>query len=199
MVTRSARVGSRSARPEQAGRNRHPEPASACYGRDMTSAPKLEPSFADMRRMLISAKPADLGMQPTARLPRVWAAMMEMRLEHGYVTVASLADGTTSLYMSSGGGILGGGEHQAVQVATFSFLGAVEAGLDKLSPVAEPPLPAPGTIRLHALTYWSPGTLEAPEAEVMEGRHPLGWMFDAGNDVVTQLRLLQQHGERSSS
>jgi hypothetical protein len=36
----------------------------------MTTTPKLEPWFADMRRMLISARPADLGMQPTARLPR---------------------------------------------------------------------------------------------------------------------------------
>jgi hypothetical protein len=153
--------------------------------------PPQEP-WPELRSLLLSTRPGELGLTATDRLPRVWGALMEMNAGSAVVTVASLADGTTSLYLSTGGGILGGGDHPAVRAATYKFLDAIEAGLDNLTPVTELPLPGPGRFRLHALTYWSPGTLEAVESDVVTGRSPYSPMFQAGNEVITQLRLLQE-------
>ena len=47
---------------------------------------------------------------------------MEMAFPEGAATLVSLADGTTSMYTSTGGGVIGGGAHDAVVQAGRAFL-----------------------------------------------------------------------------
>ena len=87
---------------------------------------KHEDGTPALRRMLLSAKPSDFGLTPTAELPRVWAAMMEMRLGKADVSLVAVAEGSTSLYFSRGGGIIGGGEHDSVRAANHKWLVAID-------------------------------------------------------------------------
>ena len=88
-------------------------------GRD-SRAP--EPIYLDLRAMAIAATPAKLGLTPTTELPRVWGVLMEMGLDRGVATLVGFADGATSLYTSSGWGIIGGGEHAHIAALTRRFL-----------------------------------------------------------------------------
>lgn len=45
---------------------------------------------------------AAVAIVPSARLPRVWAVLMETGYPGAVATLAALADGTTSLYLSAG-------------------------------------------------------------------------------------------------
>jgi hypothetical protein len=60
-----------------------------------------------LREMLLSAKPSEFKIAPTPELPRVCAAMMEMRVGKADVSLVAVADGTTSMYFSTGGGFIG--------------------------------------------------------------------------------------------
>jgi len=71
-----------------------------------------------------------------------------------------------------------------------AFLDTAEAHLDRLQPISEAPLPQTGAIWFHALTFDS--LRSAEEGELVDGRSELAPLFDAGNEVLTQLRLIDQ-------
>ena len=82
-----------------------------------------------LRKMLLSAKPSDFGLVPTPALPRVWAAMLELRFGESIASLVAVAEGSTSLYLSTGGGVIGGGEHESVRKENRKFLGLIEKTL----------------------------------------------------------------------
>jgi len=149
-------------------------------------------SYTGLREQLLATKPAELGLAPSARLPRVWAALMELGMDRGTASLVTVADGTTSLYVSTGGGIIGGGQHQAVTRVAAAFLDAVEACLELLRPMDAVPLPPSGAVRFNVLTYGSPRSAQAEESELAGGHRVLAPLFAAGHEVITQLRVLQE-------
>jgi hypothetical protein len=97
--------------------------------------------YSGLRQQVLDLKPS-----PELRVAMnghpVYASIVDMDLGNGIVTLACVADGTTSLYFSSGGGQLGLGQaHEAVRSATTAFLSSSEQVLDKLTPTKVFPLP----------------------------------------------------------
>jgi hypothetical protein len=113
---------------------------------------------------------------------------MEMGFAEGVATIATLADGTTSMYTSTGGGVIGGGEHESVTAAARRFLAEVEQTLEALSSESEPDLPPDGVVSFVALTYSGRRTGGASEDELASMHHPLSRLYAAGQDVITALR-----------
>jgi hypothetical protein len=119
------------------------------------------------------------------------ALVMETRYPEAVATLVAVVDGTTSLYFSNGGGVVGAGSHAAVAEASERWLEAGRAVLAQLSEVTEPRLPADGVTQLLAVTPAGMRGLAVPEAELGEGRHDLAPLFYAGQDVITQIRLAE--------
>jgi hypothetical protein len=117
---------------------------------------------------------------------------METGYPHGAATLVCLADGTTSLYTSTGGGIIGGGEHEAVALANAALLAVLEEHLPEMAPSTAASLPAPGRTVIQALTYDGRRVFEAAEEELGEGRSTMSGVFYAAHDVITQLRLIDE-------
>lgn len=59
-------------------------------------------------------------------------------------------------------------------------------------PTATFDLPQPGRVRFQLLTVGGGRTAEAGEDELGFGRHPLSPLFHAGQDVITEIRLLSE-------
>lgn len=150
----------------------------------------------DLRASLLLLDPADVGIAPSADLPRVWGALMEIGTANGAASLAMIADGTTSLYTSTGGGIIGGGAHDAVVRASIAFLRTLEGQLDSFGPDADDSLPGPGEIVFRALTFSGRLAVAAEEAELADRRHPQSPLFFAGHDVLTQLRRAEEAAAR---
>ena len=155
-------------------------------------ARRVEPIYEDLRRQVLALDPTTVGLHPSPEHPRVWGALMEIGYPEGVATFVMLADGTTSLYTSSGGGTIGGGMHEAVASRTAAFLRALDEHLDRFTPDATDALPAPGDVVFRALTYDGRLAASAREDDLGEGRHPLSGLFYAGHDVITQLRLIEE-------
>src|SRR4029453_5694813 len=88
--------------------------------------------YDGLRQQLLQIDPSEVGLSPTAQLARVWGLMMETGHFNAVSTLLCLAAGTTSLYLSSGGGIIGAGEHAQVADATRALLRVVESCLDRM-------------------------------------------------------------------
>ena len=122
----------------------------------------------------------------------VWGCLMETGYPGATATLMCLRDGTTSLYTSSGFGIIGGGTHAAVVQANAALIQAVTADLDLLTPTRDRSLPAEGRTIIRALTYDGPRAHEAAEDDLGHRRDPLSRVFFAAHDVITQLRLIDE-------
>jgi hypothetical protein len=150
-----------------------------------------DPTYLALRARLLATTPETLGLVPTERLPRVWAVLADLRAGGGIVTVVTVADGTTSLYTSRGGGIIGAGTRPAVAAASARLLEACEAGLDRIPAVSEAALPPRGRVAWTVLTRAGMRRLTAREPSPADGQELALTLFLATHDVIAALREAQ--------
>ncbi|KQV74986.1 hypothetical protein ASC61_08235 [Aeromicrobium sp. Root344] len=165
------------------------------WGRKRETAPAAGDDgegSAGLRRLVLSTSPADLGLAVDADPDRVYGVLMEIGYDAAVVTIVSLIDGTTSMYISTGGGTIGAGEHEPVAVATRSFVAMAQVFVGQSEPTTTFDLPGAGRVRFQLLTVGGGRTAEAAEDDLGRGRHPLSPLFHAGQDVITQIRLLSE-------
>lgn len=158
------------------------------------SAPSLEPSptYLQLRSRLLSLKPAELGLSPNQTTPHVWALLVEMGYEVGMATLVCLADGTTSLYYSTGGGLLGRGDYGPVAEASKILVALAENYLEHASITHEVPLPEAGQVRFVFLTYAGIYAADASEKLVVSGHHPFSPLFKVTQEILGQLKMLAE-------
>lgn len=142
----------------------------------------------DLRERALTGGADEVGIAPEPGKP--WAVMMETGYPGAVVSLVAFADGSTSLYFSSGGGVLGGGEHASVNEASRAFVAKAADDVQHVESTSDHPLPPEGMTRFYFRIDDGLRTAEAPENELGEGRHPLSALFHAGQEVLTQLRLI---------
>jgi hypothetical protein len=140
----------------------------------------------------LQLSPSKVGVTPSSKNPNVWGILMEVGFPNGVVTLLCLAEGTTSLYFGSGGGILGTGNLEAIAQVSQAFLTEAEGFLPQMAATNAYPLPLVGRVRFYALTFAGVFTSEKDEAELGQGVHGFSALFSRGQDVITQIRLQQQ-------
>jgi hypothetical protein len=99
------------------------------------------------------------------------------------------------MYLSGGGGVIGGQSHENVRKAVTAFIAAVEQSATAFSERGPQALPQPGGVRLYA--HSKLGLLASPELSqelLISGGHPLSPCFLALNELLTQLRLVSRPG-----
>ena len=169
------------------------------------ASPNVQPStptptgvYHNLRRAILELVPAEAGLKPTPAAPHVWGVLTEMSYPKSVVTLVCLVDGTTSLYFSAGGGILGSGQHRSVAQAGETLVETAERALAALRPTSACSLPAAGQVQFIVLTYEGKWIASATEQELVNGHHRLSALFDGAQEVITQIRLLEI-GDNSSN
>jgi len=163
----------REQEPGHPARSDQPDPAAATRA---------------LREQALTVDAAALGLAPTPRLPHVWGALMETGFAEGVVTLVTFADGTTSLYFSNGGGMIGLGQRDDVRAAAEAFLAEAEAHRAHAAPAAATPQPGPGRVRFYLRTFGGTLTAEADEEDLGYHRHPLSPVFHAAQSLLTAIR-----------
>jgi hypothetical protein len=128
--------------------------------------------------------------------PDTWAALMEIGTGGGVASVVVVSDGTTSLYTSSGGGLIGAGDHVSVAAVNRALLDTIERHRAAIPATESFPLPLDDEIRFSV--RWPDGTrgsAVALEKELASGDHVLSAAFAAGHDVISAMREIEA-GER---
>ena len=162
------------------------------WSEDQATSDKPEDGTPALRKMLLAAKPSDFGLAPTAELPRVWAAMMEWQVGKTAVSLVAVAEGSTSLYFSTGGGIIGGGEHESVRAENRKLLAFVEKGLEMFVSMASPLPVVKDAVTFTVLTYDGIRGARDKEEQITRQKSPLWPVYSIGQDVVTALRLMTE-------
>jgi hypothetical protein len=154
--------------------------------------PEPAPTYLQLRSRILSLDPAEVGLTPSTLAPHIWGVMMETGYAVGAATLVSLVDGTTSLYYSTGGGMLGSGEYNPVAEASKALVTQAEKYLEQTSPTNKFLLPEVGQVRFIFLTHSGTFLAEAAEKTLASGDHPLSLLYTLGHETLTQLRLLAE-------
>jgi hypothetical protein len=145
--------------------------------------------FTGLRQQVLRLTPGELG-EAFAGAP-ILALLMETRYPEAVATLVGAVDGTSSLYFSNGGGIVGAGAHAAVAEANRRWLETGLTFLPELSAVDGPALPDEGMTQFVAVTPEGLRGALAAEDDLGEGGHALSPLFYAAQDVITQIRLVE--------
>jgi hypothetical protein len=149
--------------------------------------------MAELRSRALGVKPGDIGLAAEVYSERPWGVLMETGLKDGAAySLIVLADGTVSLYFSSGGGVIGAGQHDQVRSAGEAMLRTATRLQSHAQPTSDTPLPSPGYVNFYLLT--AKGTLKysAPEGQFGDGHDLMSELFYAGHKVIASVRQVEQ-------
>src|SRR4051794_11010734 len=122
-------------------------------GSPSADLPPPAEAYLGLRNLVLHMTADKLGISAVPGGGDVVLGMLMENLHPGaVVTLVGLADGTTSLYFSNGGGILGSGGHPPVAAATRGWLESVEQFRATMTPTHEFPFPTQGRVRFYLLT-----------------------------------------------
>ena len=117
---------------------------------------------------------------------------MDMGMQNGTATMIAVADGTVSMYTSTGGGIIGVGPHEGSKRVAAELLQFAPQFSARCEPTTEFPLPRAGNTRFYLMMPDRTVTAEASSSELGTGRHVLSPLFLKCNDLLTEIRLVDQ-------
>jgi hypothetical protein len=78
--------------------------------------------YERLRSAALAFTPGTVAGAAASDAPHIFGVIMDMGMDLGTATLAVFSDGSVSLYYSSGGGIIGAGEHERVWTAAARLL-----------------------------------------------------------------------------
>jgi hypothetical protein len=129
--------------------------------------------------------------RPESAPDDVIAVMMEFRVGKEAATLVGAEDGTASLYLENGGGIIGMGFHAQTAAASLALVGCARSYLELFPAVSNFDLPAKGKSALRIVTRAGIHSAEFAEKELTPDSS-LAPLATAAEHLLTNARLLDE-------
>jgi hypothetical protein len=154
--------------------------------------------YEGMRSQVLASGPEAFGLARDGALAP-YGVVMETGYREATVAVVSFISGDASVYISHGGGFIGGIGHATVRRAAQDFVSASAKYLPAMQKTDVFPGPADGQTRFFVLTTHGVFTAEAPEQDLGYGRSDLSPLFHAGQDVLTAIRPIWEQAQEQQN
>ena len=143
-----------------------------------------------LRALALQIEPPQLWMSRSAYAPVFGFVLDELIATGGWWALATFADGSTSLYTSGPGSVIGAGSHAVVQAESSALLLLVRHHLAEFAASPATDLPASGEVALRALTTSGQRVITAPEQHLAAGGHPASELYRAAHALVAAVRTI---------
>ena len=155
----------------------------------------LAPDPGSLRDRLLHSTAQQAGITP---IRGVWGVVMERGFAKGVATVVALADGTASMYLSTGASAVGGGAYPPAHAAALKLCEQAADLLAETAPTHEFPSPAKGRERFYVLSVQG---VRVAESDLFArpgpgdgGRDALAPLVAAGDAVLDGLKEATSKG-----
>ena len=155
--------------------------------KSVTLQPKKN-NFEKLREIAMSATPEQLGLVIPGNMTIVYGVIMDWEMEDATATTVSYETGDASLYLSTGGAVIGGGQHPNVKKAAKQFVRLAQTFLDKTVKTEKTPLPVKDEVKFYLLT--NKGIYLGKDVKKNFENNSSIWvtLFGEGNKVLAELR-----------
>ena len=155
------------------------------------SKPAPKDVYQGLRDSAFQNSRAKLGLSPASTPTQPWGVIMDWGVTEGTVTVVAFSDGNASVYLSSGGGFIGGASHESIRKAAQRMVAIAAECQPQTHATTTYPLPQRAQVIFYLLTDSGAFTANAPQEELSSHHHSLAKLGDAGQEIITQYRLIQ--------
>lgn len=151
-----------------------------------------ENPYNGLRKMALDTTPEQLGITLPTDKTVVYGVVMDWAAEQGIATFAIFQTGDASMYTSTGGGVIGGGQHENVRKAASAFVTKAQSYIGNAVKTKTTPLPEKNTVIFYFVT--NKGTFTAQDHMSNFENETSEWMelFEDANKVITELRQTSQ-------
>lgn len=145
--------------------------------------------YLGLRNQALTSTSAKIGLKNIGPDDPI-AVLMDLNTGARNATIAVFADGAASIYISNGGGFIGGGQdYPSVHEAGQNFIAVACRFRPRMQKAQNYSLPQKGEIFFYLITDNGVYTVSAPEAELNRRTHALTELYAAAQQVITQYRL----------
>jgi hypothetical protein len=147
-----------------------------------------ENAYEELRNMAFKVTPEQLALSLPTDKTIVYGVVMDWEMGGATATTVAYQTGDASLYLSSGGGVIGGGQHQNVNSASKQFISLAQTFLDKTAKAEKTSLPTTNEIKFYFLT--NKGVYVGQEQMKNFENNSSLWLklFEEGNNLLSELR-----------
>ena len=149
-------------------------------------------AYSGLRNMALGMKPDMVDQSTSAPSNQPYSVVTDISVDKGIATVVASRDGSASIYLSSGGGYLGGEGNQKVSDAAKAAVVAAASAVREMHSTKKYPLPEHGHVNFYVLTMAGVITATGSEAALRDTSQPLGHLYDAVQNVIAQYRLIRR-------
>ena len=153
-----------------------------------TEKQKEQNPYSDMRNMAFSATSEQLGLSGMDKND-VYGIVSEMDMNGATATVVTFSNGDTSLYLSSGGGFIGAGQHESVQKVVKKYVENGQKYIEKATKIEEAELPESGMTNFNFLTENGIYSISKSLSELESGKSEFSNLFVELNEVISHIRM----------
>ena len=153
--------------------------------------------YEGLRNMAFSTTPEQLGLQIPSDQTRVYGIVMDWDMGVAVATTVAYETGDASMYLSTGGGVIGGGQHDNVRTVVAPYVKKGQDYLDKATKTDLTLLPDKNCVRFYLLT--NKGTYYEQETITNIENEKSAWfpLFEEANKVLTELRLTSEKKQKN--
>ena len=111
-----------------------------------------------------------------------------MDMNGATATVVTFLSGDTSLYLSSGGGFIGAGQHESVRKVVKKYVENGQKHIGKATKIEKAELPKSGMTNFNFLTENGIYSISESLSELESGKSEYSNLFIELNEVIAQIR-----------
>jgi hypothetical protein len=152
-------------------------------------SPPPKQVYRGLRDAALSTPRSRIGLPPAATPTTPWGVVMDWTTTNGIATVVALSDGTASIYLSSGGGYIGGQSKAPISNAAKQAVLLAASCQPQAPSTTTFPLPEGKQVIFYLLTDKGVFTASGDEQELQNGTQQLSKLANAMQEIITQYRL----------
>jgi hypothetical protein len=157
--------------------------------------PKIsqENPYEGLRKNALHVSAEELDIQIPDTETRVYGIVMDWdQSGDGVATVVAFETGDASMYSSSGGAVIGGGQDDNVVKAVARYISKGQGYLDKATKTEATPLPDKDCIRFYLKTNKGMYATQETMTNMENGTSPWLSLFEEANVVLAELRIASE-------
>jgi len=142
-----------------------------------------------MRKMALNVTAEELGFKIPEDSIKVYGIITDLEIGDGTATVVTYLTGDASIYLSSGGGFIGAGQHESVQKVTKNFIDNAHLISFKGKLFKNPDLPTSGNANFYFLSNKGTTLITESIVKMESGGSEYSKLFADLNNVIAEIRL----------
>jgi hypothetical protein len=148
-------------------------------------------AYAGLRSMVLEGTRANFGLGPGASATQPFAVVTDWGDAQGATTIVAVADGSASVYPSSGAASIGGGQaHASIRHAALKTVELAAAAQSLMHATTTYPLAVRGQVCFYVVTDSGVFTATASKEDLSSNHSPFSSLAAATQNVVAEYRRL---------